>query len=323
MTKSLKMLPILLAFALSARVALADDVVRLGNLKFVQYGAVSYMGVIGHKYGLKIEEKFFEKGIDVMAQIKAGAIDLGAGATDAAIAGYAGGTPLYIVAGIGRGGSMLLGRKDRPITRVEELKGKRVAVLQGSAQELMVYAELVQHKMTWSVNPGQDVVIVLTKASHEANKLLEAGSVDAACESDPYASQAVSAGLAREIQKPYDTPLGEPVRALVMSRKLYENRDLALRVMRCFVDATRLFIAQPALSEKYVRETVFQGKLTHQDYVDSITNGPLTTDITLPYVQNTAYFMVKYGAGRLSVHPVAAEFVRLDLLDEAKRMAPR
>lgn len=42
--------------------AFADDVVRLGNLKFAHYGAVSYMKVIGPKYGLKIEERMFAKG---------------------------------------------------------------------------------------------------------------------------------------------------------------------------------------------------------------------------------------------------------------------
>ncbi|WP_242393388.1 ABC transporter substrate-binding protein [Anaeromyxobacter oryzisoli] len=319
MSNPIRGLLLALVLALPAGATRAEDVVRVGNLKFVQYGAVSYMKVIGHKYGLKVEEKFFEKGIDVMAQIKAGTIDIGAGATDAAIEGYANGTPLYIVAGLGRGGSMLLSRKSLPIKKIEELKGKKVAVLHGSAQELMLYAELVQHKLTWSVNAGQDVRIVQTRASAEANKLLQAGTVDAVCESDPYASQAISGGFGREIMKPYDTPLGEPVRALVMTKKMYENRDLAQRVLRCFVEATRTFQAQPALAEKYTRETVFGGTLNHQDYADSAANGPLTTDITLNYVQNTAYFMVKYGAGKLPIHPVAADFVRLDLLEAAKR----
>lgn len=319
MYKSLGSLLLVLALALPVRPALAEDVVRLGNLKFVQYGAVSYMKEIGPKYGLKIEEKFYDKGVDVMAELKAGALDLGAGGADSAIAAYANGTPLYIVAGIGRGGSMLLARKSLPITKVPDLKGKRVAALQGSAQELMLYAELVQHKMTWSVNPGQDVSIVLTKSAAEANKLLEAGTIDAVCESDPYASQAISAGYARLVLKPYDTPLGEPIRALVMSKAMYGNRDLAQRVLRCFVDATRIFLAQEPLAEKYTREHVFGGKLTHQDYADSLANGPLTTDITVPYVQNTAYFMVKYGAGKLPIHPIATEFVRLDLLEAAKR----
>jgi NitT/TauT family transport system substrate-binding protein len=311
---------LVLALALAVRPAVAEDVVRLGNLRFVQYGAVSYMKELAPKYGFRVEETFFDKGIDVMAQIKAGKLDVGAGAADAAISAYANGTPLYIVAGIGRGGSMLLARKSLPISRVEDLKGKRVGVLQGSAQELMLYAELVQHKLTWSVNPGQDVVIIQTKAAPEANKLLESGAIDAVCESDPYASQAIGAGYGREVVKPYDTPLGEPVRALVMSKALYQNRDLARRVLRCFVAATRLFLSDPALAEKYTRASVFGGNLAHQDYVDSVTNGPLTTDITVPYVQQTAYFMVKYGASRLPSHPVATDFVRLDLLDEAKRL---
>jgi NitT/TauT family transport system substrate-binding protein len=319
MSRTLRNVLVVLAVAVAASPAVADDVVRIGNLKFVQYGAVSYMKELGPKYGLQVKETFYEKGIDVMAQMKAGQLDLGAGATDAAIAGYAAGTPLYIVAGLGRGGSMLVARKGVPISKIEDLKGKRVAVLNGSAQELMVYAELVQHKMTWSVEPGQDVLIVQTKGSADANKLLQEGAVDAACESDPYASQSISAGFAREVMKPYDTPLGEPVRALVMAKAMYENRDLALRVLRCFVEATRLFQAKPDLAEKYIRERVFGGKLTHRDYADSLANGPLTTDITLPYVQNTAYFMVKYGAGRLPSHPVAATFVRLDVLEQAKR----
>ncbi len=310
---------LLLALLAVARPAAAADVVRLGNLKFVQYGAVSYMQEIGHKYGLEIQEKFFEKGIDVMAQLKAGELDIGAGATDGAIAAYAGGTPLYIVAGVGRGGATLLARKAAHISRAEDLKGKKVAVLQGAAQELLLYAELVHHKMTWSAVPGQDVLVVRTKAAAEANKLLEEGSIDAVLESDPYASQALDTGNAVEVTKPYDTPLGEPVRALVMSKAMYERRDLALRVLRCFVEATRLFIAKPEVAEKYVRQHTFGGKLTHKDYVDSTNNGPFTTDITVPYVQNTAYYMVKYGAGKLPIHPVATDFVRLDLLEEAKR----
>ena len=37
----------------------AQEVVRLGNLKFAHYGAVSYMKEIAPKYGLKIDELVF------------------------------------------------------------------------------------------------------------------------------------------------------------------------------------------------------------------------------------------------------------------------
>jgi NitT/TauT family transport system substrate-binding protein len=43
----------------------AQDVVRLGNLKFAHYGAVSYMKELAPKYKLKIDERMFAKGIDI------------------------------------------------------------------------------------------------------------------------------------------------------------------------------------------------------------------------------------------------------------------
>jgi NitT/TauT family transport system substrate-binding protein len=40
----------------------AQDVVRLGNLKFAHYGAVSYIKEIAPKCGIKVEERVFAKG---------------------------------------------------------------------------------------------------------------------------------------------------------------------------------------------------------------------------------------------------------------------
>ncbi len=41
----------------------AQEVVRLGNLKFAHYGAVSYIKEIAPKCGIKVEEKVFAKGL--------------------------------------------------------------------------------------------------------------------------------------------------------------------------------------------------------------------------------------------------------------------
>ncbi|MCD5363670.1 hypothetical protein LQT98_18500, partial [Chromobacterium aquaticum] len=75
--------------AVSAGISLsaqAADVVRLGNLKFAHYGAISYMKEIAPKYDLKIEERMFAKGIDIMPAIVAGEVDIAASAADAAVA---------------------------------------------------------------------------------------------------------------------------------------------------------------------------------------------------------------------------------------------
>src|SRR5207249_1504313 len=112
------------------------------------------------------------------------------------------------------------------------------------------------------------------------NQALQSGQLDAISQSEPQSSQAIRQGYAVELVKPYDTPLEEPVRALVMTEKLYANRDVALRTMKCFVEATKEFIDNPQEAEKYVREKMFRGQLTAEEYKDALENAAFTYDIS-------------------------------------------
>ncbi|MEO6326771.1 MAG: ABC transporter substrate-binding protein [Thermoanaerobaculia bacterium] len=297
----------------------AQDVVRLGNLKFAHYGAVWYMKEIAPKYNLKIEQKIFAKGLDIIPAILAGEIDLSASALDAAIAGRAAGAPVYVVAGFAKGGIRIVGRTDLNLKSVAALEGKKVGVARGGAQELSLLAELAKNKLTWS-DKGDKNVQVVYLAYADLNGALLGKSIDAMCQSEPQSSQAIAKGYGTEILKPYDTPMGEPIRALIVTKKLYdERRDVAQRVLSCFVDATKQFLEKPELAEKYVRESVFKGQLTSEDYKEAIGNSPFTYDITAEHVQTTADMMAKFGVGRMEKVPQAAEWVKLDLLQKAKR----
>src|SRR5512140_333788 len=212
----------------------AADVVRLGNLKFAHYGAVWYMKEIAPKYNLKIEEKVFGKGLDIIPAVIAGEIDVTASALDAAIAGRAAGAQVYIVAGFAKGGSRIVGRADLKLKTVADLKGKKVGVARGGAQELGLLAELAKVGLTWADKPGKDVQIVYL-AYADINGALLGKNIDAMCQSEPQSTQAISKGYGTEIMKPYDNPLGEPVRTLIMTKKMYdERRDVAGRVLKCF-----------------------------------------------------------------------------------------
>ena len=306
-------------FFLSALALAAQDVVRLGNLKFAHYGAVSYMKEIAPKYHLKIEERMFPKGIDINPAIVAGEIDASAAALDAAIAGRAQGVPIYVVAGFAKGGARIVVRPDMGIQRIEDLKGKKVGVARGGAQELLLLAELAQHKLTWSDRPGKDVLVLYLPFA-DLNQALMARNIDAMCQSEPYASQAINRKFGVELMKPYDTPMGEPERALVITEKLYrERRDVALRFMKCFVEATKKFIDDPAFAEKYVRTNLFKNQISSEDYRDAISNSPFTYDITLAHVQITTDLMSQYGVGRMAAPPKAVDWVKLDLLAQAKK----
>ena len=294
------------------------DLVRLGNLKFAHYGAVSYMKELGPKYGLEIKEQIFPKGIDIIPAIISGNIDVSASALDAAIAGRAQGAPIYAVAGFSKGGVRIVGRSDLNLKSVADLKGKRVGVARGGAQELCLFAELAKNNLTWSDQAGKDVRIFYL-AYADLNQALQQKQIDAICQSEPQSTQAIDAGFGLEIIKPYDTPIGKPIRVLVMTEKIYKEKPgVAERVLECFVEATKKFLAEPETAQKYVRMSLFGNSLSAKDYQDAMENAEFTYDLTIEHVQITTDLMKKYGVGRLTNTPSANDWVKLDLLAKAK-----
>lgn len=295
------------------------EVVRLGNLKFAHYGAVSYMKENCSKFGIKVEEIVFPKGIDLFPAIVRGDIDIGASAADAAVANRAGKGPIYVVAGFAKGGARLVGRSDLKLKNVADLKGRKVGVARGGAQELLLVAELAKYGLTWSDKPGKDVQIVYLPFA-DLNQALLQKQIDAMCQSEPQSSQAINKGFGIEILKPYDTPLGEPVRVLVMTERFYKDRpEAARKVLECFVDSTSYFIKNPELANKYVVEQMFKGQITKNDYEDAMSNAAFTYDVSVDHIQITTDLMVKYGVGKMTNPPVAKDWVKLDLLQQAKK----
>ncbi|MBD3441642.1 ABC transporter substrate-binding protein [Yersinia pestis] len=294
------------------------DVVRLGNLKFAHYGAISYMKEIAPKYNIKIEERMFAKGIDIAPAIVAGQIDIAASAVDAAIAARAQNIPIYVIAGFAKGGARIVIGNNSSIKSVADFKGKKVGVARGGAQELLL-AELDKYGLTWSDRPGKDVQIIYM-AYADLNQALQSGNLDAISQSEPHASQAINIGYGVELLKPYDTPVGVPIRALIMTEAMYKEKpEVAARVLKLFVDATNTFIQQPEIAEEYVRKEMFKNQITSQDYQDAIGNSPFSYDITVEHVQVTTDLMRKYGIGRMNNPPVAADWVKNDLLEAAKK----
>jgi NitT/TauT family transport system substrate-binding protein len=154
----------------------------------------------------------------------------------------------------------------------------------------------------------------------DLNQALLGKDLDAMMQSEPQSSQAINKGFGVEVMKPYDTPIGAPVRTLVMTEKFYkERRPLAEKFMRCFVQSTKAFIDDKALAEKYVRETIFKGQITSQDFNDAIANSPYSYDVTPEHIQITTDVMVKYGVGKMAKPALAKDWVKTDLLDEAKK----
>jgi NitT/TauT family transport system substrate-binding protein len=313
-----RLLALALALASLAGPASAQEVVRLGNLKFAHYGAVSYMKEHCKKFGLDVQETVFPKGIDIFPAIVKGEVDLAASAADAAIANRSGGGQVFVVAGFAKGGARLVTRADLPLKAVAELKGRKVGVARGGAQELLLLAELAKAGLTWSDQPGKDVHLVYLPYA-DLNQALLQKQLDAICQSEPQSSQAINKGYGLELLKPYDTPLGEPVRVLVMTERLYREKPaVAQKVLECFVDATRYFQQNMGVAEKYVREQMFKGQISKDDFDDAMSNAAYTYDVTAEHIQITTDLMVRYGVGKMANPPRAVDWVKLDLLQQAK-----
>lgn len=309
-----------LALALVAATPVhADDVVRLGNLKLAHFGAVAYIKEIAPSCGVRVEEKVFAKGLDVMQAIIAGELDVGATASEAAISGRASGAPVLVVAGFAKGGARLVARPELKIANVSQLKGKRVGVTRGAIQEVLLMAELARQGLSADAAPGKDVQLVYLPFA-DLNGALLNRQIDAMMQSEPQSSQAINRGFGMEVMKPYGTAIGEPVRTMVMTEQFYRTRTpVAEKFMRCFVRATKAFIDDKALAARYVQGTVFKGQISADDFQDAIANSPFSYDISAQHIQATTDLMVKTGVGRMRAPPVAADWVRTELLAAAKK----
>ena len=307
--------------ALSASAALAQDVVRVGNLKLAHFAGVSYIKVIASSCGITVDEKIFAKGPDIMQAMVAGELDVGGTASEAAISGRGNGAPIYIVAGFARGGARLLATPESGIKSVADLKGKKVGVTRGSIQEVLLAAELGQNKLTSSDQPGKDVHIIYLLYP-DLNQALLQKQIDAIMQTEPQSSQALARGFGVEVLKPYDTPVGSPIRTLVMSEKFYkEKRETAAKFMACFVKAQKTFIDEPLTAEKFVTETMFKGQVTSEEFKAAIGNSPYSIEMSAEHIQTVTDVMAKYGVGKMAKPPVATDWVKTDLLDAAKAAA--
>ena len=305
--------------SVSAARAAEPDVVRLGTFKFVSAAPAYYMGVLAPKYNLKIDYLYFTKGADIIPAIVAGQVDVATTAVDAAVAARSAGIPIFVVAGYAKGGLRVVGRPDLNIASVKDLKGKKVGLARGGAQEAVLYAVLDDAGLTYSNGTDKDVQIIYM-AYTDINQALMRKDIDAACQPEPQASQSIRMGFGKEIIKPYQTMIGEPIRTLLFTEDLYQKRpDVARRLMECFVDATKYLLENPEPAEKFVREVVFKNQLSHEDYVDSVGNMRWNFDATPAEIDATATAMKKFGIGKLDRSVKGEDFVKTDLLIEAKK----
>ncbi|GGI20096.1 ABC transporter substrate-binding protein [Oxalicibacterium faecigallinarum] len=179
----------------------ADQVIKVGTLKLM-HGITPYFYDKFTPPGYKIEVIPFETPTDGKNAVVTKSVDFGTYGLAAATLGAAAGEPVVVIAAQCNRGMAVVARTDSGIDSIKGLKGKRVGILPGSTQEVVILDRLKQEGMT-----VKDITPVRVSFSEMASAL-ERGDVDAYVGAEPGPSISVGKGIGKIVEYPYTTPTG-------------------------------------------------------------------------------------------------------------------
>lgn len=189
------------ALAWSAPSLGADRVIKVGTLKLI-HAITPYFYEKFTPAGYKIEVIPYETPTDGKNAVATRSVDFGTYGLAAATLGGAAGEPVVIIgAQCNRGMAVVAGIKSG-IDSVKDLKGKKVAILPGSTQEVVILDRLKQEGMTI-----KDIQPVRVSFS-DMPAALERGDIDAFVGAEPGPSISVAKGVGKIVEFPYGTPTG-------------------------------------------------------------------------------------------------------------------
>ncbi len=226
------------------------------RIDFATYNPVS---LVLKEQGL-LEKEFAKDGITIrwvqsagsnkaLEFLNAGSIDFGSTAGSAALVARINGNPIKAIYTYSRPEwTALVTGKDSTITKVADLKGKRVAVTRGTDPHIFLVRALAEAGLT-----EKDVRLVLLQ--HADGKLaLDRGDVDAWAGLDPIMAQAeLESGAKLFYRKPEANTWG-----ILNVREEFakENPEIVRRVLKVYEDARKWSLAnKDALKKSFVEFT--------------------------------------------------------------------
>jgi NitT/TauT family transport system substrate-binding protein len=193
--------------------------------------------------GINIDPIQFSTGQEMINQLAAGQLDVGATVTSSGLFNaMSRDIPVKIVAdkGInipGQGYYRLIIRKDLvgKINDYSDLRGKKIAIA-GTASLDEIALDRVLNKADLST---KDVDLQVIRAFPDMLVSLANKSIDAAMVIEPFVTQAIEKGLADPWKDPFEYDPDAQTALLVFGTSLTNNPDLANRFMTAYIQAVR------------------------------------------------------------------------------------
>jgi NitT/TauT family transport system substrate-binding protein len=154
--------------------------------------------------GLAVETLAFNNSTEIKTAVVTGSIDFAVTGITAALQGASRGEPFRVLAGAADGASAIVARRDQGVERLEQLAGKRVGYVPGSAQDVLLRLSLRDRGM----DADKDVKLVKVGFGDMPNAL-ERGDIEAFSGAETGPSVALVRGRSHVVLHPYGTAMGK------------------------------------------------------------------------------------------------------------------
>ncbi len=203
-----------LLFPLSA--SALDSVWRVGTWKTAQTIQPYFYNQFSAS---KVEVLPFTNPADQKAALLAGSLDICGTTLAHAIASASRGEPVVVVASLCGKCSALVVKKDGPIQKVEDLRGRRIGYVPGTMHEILLRETLQKH----GIAPLRDVTLMRVDF-FDMGAALARGGIDAFLSGEPFPSLAQHQGFGRILAYPYyDDSVGTINAGMLVTREAVEK----------------------------------------------------------------------------------------------------
>lgn len=231
--------------------------VRVGYFNNVTHAQALLMKsekTLEQKLGEEVKWTAFNAGPAEVEALFAGDIDIGyIGPVPAISANVKSNGDVKVLAGVSKGGSVLIQRKDAGIQSVADLAGKTVAVPQFGNTQHLILLKLLDDSNLKPVTAGGNVTVSAVANADVANTM-ERGDVDAALVPEPWGATLIEQGAQMVLDQNQVYLEGQYDVAVVVVRKefLEENKELVDQFLEQHEAATKRIQEQPEEVQKII-----------------------------------------------------------------------
>ncbi len=273
---------------------------------------------IAEKLGFYNEEKVQVKVVlvpsntEIIEGLKRGEFQMGAVPVTTAIAAIAQGVPIRIVAMTGRGSDGILVRADSNINSLADLRGKRIATIRASILDVLLLMALEKA----GLDPQKDVEIIYFSTLGDMINALKTGQVDATANTEPFMTEAESAGWGK-ILLYFTAYWKDHPCCVVIARTDFAQRhpDLVRKILKAHIRAVRYANEHPRETAEIIVEYL---KAFNPDLVEKSLSPEkmlISCEIEPGEIGRMAELMHRYG---FTERPLTEEeLVNLEFLRKA------